>query len=149
MITSKLYFSLYRLFSFSIILIFSLILSIQDIKKMYVSIYVQLLSILCALLCHLFFAREGMWIYVISSLIMGTFYFIVRKITKCKLGPADVLFGFFQGLFIIPKLIPFCLIIEDCIAMIFINKKFIKEPFAFIPSMSFGLITCYIIQIFL
>ena len=141
--------TLYQIVSFSIILIFSLILSIQDIKHQTVEIHILGLSIFCTLICHIIFAREDMWLYIISSMIMGTFYFIVRKITKGKLGPADILFGFFQGLFIIPKLLPFCLIIEDCLALILINKKLIKAPIAFIPSMSFGLIVCYIIQIFL
>ena len=68
-----------------IILVFSLILSIQDIKCMEVGIYIQWLSIFCALGCHLIFARTEMWIYVLSSMIMGSFYFAVRKITKEKL----------------------------------------------------------------
>ena len=138
--------SLYTIISFSIILIFSIILSVQDIKKMTVSIYIQLASILTALACHMIFNREGMWIYILSSMICGTFYFAVKKITKDKLGPADVWFGFFQGLFLIPRLIPFCFIIEDVVALIVINKKFGKKPFAFIPFMSIGLIVCYIIQ---
>ena len=87
-----------------------------------------------------------MWIYIISSMICGTFYFAIRKITKGKLGPADVWFGFFQGLFLIPRLIPFCFIIEDVVALIVINKNFGKKAFAFIPFMSIGLIVCYIIQ---
>lgn len=140
--------SLYQIISITIILIFSLILSIQDIKHKAVETYILGLSIFCALICHIIFAREDMWLYIISSMIMGAFYFAVRKITKGKLGSADVLFGFFQGLFIIPRLLPFCLLIEDCLALILVNKKVIKEPFSFIPSMSFGLIVCYIIQIF-
>ena len=138
--------TLYSITSFSIILLFSLILSIQDIKKLEVSIHLQWVSIFAALICHLIFAREQMWIYIISSMICGTFYFAIRKITKGKLGPADVWFGFFQGLFLIPRLIPFCFIIEDVVALIVINKKFGKKPFAFIPFMSIGLIVCYIIQ---
>lgn len=139
----------YQIVSFAIILLFSLILSIEDIKKLSVSIYTQWVSIFCALICHLIFAREEMWIYIISSMIMGSFYFAVRKITKNKLGPADVWFGFFQGLFIIPRLIPLCFIIEDVIAVIFINKNLGKKQFAFIPFMSIGLIICFIIGVLL
>ena len=139
--------SLYQIVSFSIILIFSLILSIQDIKTKSVSLFIQWASVFAALICHMIFAREGMWINIISSMIMGSLYFAVRKVTKGKLGAADVWFGFFQGLFIIPQLIPFCLIIEDCLALIFINKRYVKEPFPFIPFMSIGLVISYIISI--
>ena len=138
--------SLYTIISFSIILIFSIILSVQDIKKMTVSIYIQWASIFTALACHMIFNREGMWVYILSSMICGAFYFAVRKITKDKLGPADVWFGFFQGLFLNLQMIPFCFIIEDVIALIVINKKFGKKPFPFIPFMSIGLVACFIIQ---
>ena len=138
--------SLYTIFSFSTILIFSIILSVQDIKKMTVSIYIQWASIFTALACHMIFNREGMWVYILSSMICGAFYFAVKKITKDKLGPADVWFGFFQGLFLNLQMIPFCFIIEDVIALIVINKKFGKKPFPFIPFMSIGLVACFIIQ---
>ena len=130
-----------------IILIFSLILSIQDIKRMEVGIYIQWLSIFCALGCHLIFARTEMWIYVLSSMIMGTFYFTVRKITKEKLGPADVWFGFFQGLFLVPKMIPVCFGIECIITLCVINKRFGKVQFPFIPFMAAGLIAAFLIQV--
>ena len=78
---------------------------------------------------------------------MGCFYFAVRKITKDKLGSADVWFGFFQGLFLTPILIPICLAIESIAALIIINKRFGKKKFAFIPFMSFGLVASYIIGI--
>lgn len=138
--------SLYSVISFSIIMLFSIILSVEDIKKLSVNIYIQWLSIFAALTCHLIFNREGMWIYILSSMICSAFYFAVRKITKNKLGPADVWFGFFQGLFLIPQMIPFCFIIEDLVTLIVINKNFGKKQFAFIPFMSIGLIACFIIQ---
>ena len=137
--------TLYSIVSFCIILIFSIVLSLQDIKKMTVGIYIQGASIFAALTCHLIFTREMMWIYILSSMIIGCFYFAVRKITKNKLGPADVWFGFFQGLFLTPILIPICLAIESIAALIIINKKFGKERFPFIPFMSLGLIASYII----
>ena len=139
--------SLYTITSFSIILLFSLVLSIQDIKKLSVSIYIQWVSIFAALICHMIFNREGMWIYILSSMICGTFYFAVRKITKNNLGPADVWFGFFQGLFLVPKMIPVCFGIEVIVTLCVINKRFGKERFAFIPFMSAGLIAAYIIQL--
>ena len=142
-------FSLYQIICFFIIVIFSLILSVQDIKKMVVGIYIQWVSIFTALVCHLIFAREVMWIYILSSMICGAFYFAVRKITKEKLGPADVWFGFFQGLFLVPKMLPLCFGIECLVTLCVINKRFGKEKFPFIPFMSVGLIAAFIIQVLL
>ncbi|MCR4948243.1 MAG: hypothetical protein K6A15_03710 [Treponema sp.] len=137
----------YLIVSFFIILIFSIILSVQDIKRMSVDIYIQWVSIFVALACHLIFARETMWIYILSSMFCGAFYFAVRKITKDKLGPADVWFGFFQGLFLIPKMIPVCFGIECLTALCVINKRFGKVKFPFIPFMATGLIAAFLIQV--
>ena len=115
---------------------------------MTVGIYIQCASIFSALACHLVFNREGMWLYILSSMICGAFYFAVRKITKNKLGPADVWFGFFQGLFLIPKMIPLCFGIEVIVTLCVINKRFGKEKFPFIPFMSVGLIVAFIVQEF-
>jgi hypothetical protein len=116
---------------------------------MTVGIYIQCTSIFSALACHLIFNREGMWLYILSSMISGAFYFAVRKITNEKLGTADVWFGFFQGLFLIPKMIPVCFGIECFVTLCVINKRFGKLKFPFIPFMAVGLISAYIIQIFL
>ncbi len=141
--------TLYQLVSLAIILIFSLILSIQDIKQMSVGLYIQWASVFAALTCHLIFARSEMWIYILSSMLLGAFYFLVRIITKNKLGPADVWFGFFQGLFLLPKMIPLCLASEVILALCLLNKKIGKKPFPFIPYMSFGLLVGFIVQFFL
>ena len=114
---------------------------------MTVGIYIQWLSIFAALSCHLIFNRQWMWIYIISSMICGLFYFVVRKITKGKLGPADVWFGFFQGLFLVPMILPLCFGIEALAALCVINKRFGKVKFPFIPFMAAGLIAAYIIQL--
>jgi len=139
----------YHLVSLAIILIFSIILSIQDIKQMSVSLYILIGAILAALICQLIFAPSDMWIYLISSLIFGSLYFITRKITKNKLGSADIWFGFFQGLFLFPKMIPFCLGTEVILAFCFVNKKIGKKPIPFIPFMSFGLILTFVLQFFI
>ncbi len=138
--------SLHLIISFLIILIFSLILSIQDIKHMEVGIYIQWTSVYAALLCHIVFARENIWLYIISSMIMGAICFFIRKITKNKLGPADVWYGFFQGLFLFPKFIPLCLLIQALAALIIENKKFGKKSFPFIPYMSASLIISFLLQ---
>ena len=138
---------LYQLLLFSIIVIFSLILSLQDIKKMTVRFYLPWAGIIAALACHLIFARETMWIYILSGTLMGAFYFAVRMITKGKLGMADVWFGIFQGLFLVPKMIPVCLGVEVIISLCAVNKRFGKEKFPFIPFMAVGLFAAYIIQL--
>lgn len=114
---------------------------------MTVSIYIQWASVFAAMACHMIFARETMWIYILSSMFCGAFYFAVRKITKDKLGPADVWFGFFQGLFLIPKMIPVCFGIECLTALCVINKRFGKVRFPFIPFMAAGLIAAFLIQV--
>ena len=140
--------TLYYIVSLAIILIFSIILSVQDIKILAVGIYIQWASIFCALICHLIFARHEMWIFIISSMILGTLYFLIRKITKDKLGSADVWFGFFQGLFLHPVMLWVCLAIETLLALIVENKKIGHKKFPFIPYMSAGLICTYFIQFF-
>ncbi len=114
---------------------------------MTVSIYVQWASIFAALACHMIFARETMWVYILSSMFCGAFYFAVRKITKDKLGPGDVWFGFFQGLFLIPKMISVCFGIEVIVTLCVINKRFGKVKFPFIPFMAAGLIAAFLIQV--
>ena len=136
-----------QIFSFSIILIFSLFLSVQDVKKMSVNLYILWAAILSALVCQVIFTRETAWIYILSGILCGAFYFIVRKITKGKLGTADVLFGIFQGLFLVPKLLPLCFGIECLVTLFVINQRLGKERFPFIPFMSVGLITTFIIQV--
>ena len=81
-------------------------------------------------------------------MILGTLYFLIRKITKDKLGSADVWFGFFQGLFLQPVMLWVCLAIETVLALIVENKKIGHQKFPFIPYMSAGLIAAYLIQFF-
>ena len=140
--------TLYQIVSLVIILFFSIILSVQDIKRLEVGLYIQWASIFCALICHIIFAREQMWIFIISSMILGTIYFAIRKITKNRLGPADVWFGFFQGLFLYPIMIWVCLAIETVLALVIENKKIGHKQFAFIPYMAAGLIGAVLIQYF-
>ena len=139
-------FSLFQVLSFVIILVFSIILSLQDIKQLAVGTYIQWLSIFCALICNIVFNRREMWIFILSGMIFGLLYFLVRKISKNKLGIADVWFGFFQGLFLLPQMIAVCIAIETIIALCVINKKLGKAAFPFIPFMSAGLIISYIVQ---
>ena len=138
--------SIYQLISFFIILLFSLIFCWQDIKAQKIKVWLLWLSILCAFICQLIFVRRDIWINILTSLMAGLFYFIVRKISKNRLGLADVWFGFFQGMFLTPLLLPFCFGAES-VAALLLNKKISRERFAFIPYMSFGLILSYIIYL--
>ncbi|MBO4532397.1 MAG: hypothetical protein J5726_01680 [Treponema sp.] len=140
--------TLYHIVSLVIILIFSIILSVQDIKHMEVGVYIQWASIFCALICHIVFARHEMWIFIISSMILGAMYFLVRKITRGKLGPADVWFGFFQGLFLHPLMLWVCLAIETVLALVVENRKIGHQKFPFIPYMAAGLVGAYLLQVF-
>ena len=115
---------------------------------MEVVIYMQCASNICALICHIILALQEMWIFILSSMILGALYFLIRKITKDKLGPADVWFGFFQGLFLHPLMLWVCLAIETVLALIIENRKIGHNKFPFIPYMSAGLIVAYLIQIF-
>ena len=138
--------TLYQIVSSAIILLFSIILSVQDIKRLEVGIYIQWASIFCALICHIIFARQQLWIFIISAMIFGALYFAVRKITKNRLGTADVWFGIFQGLFLYPDKLWICLAAEVLLALCIVNKKIGQKAFPFIPFMSFGLILSFIIQ---
>lgn len=116
---------------------------------MTVGLYIEWAAIFSALICQLIFARESIWIFILSSLLAGAFYYCVRKITRDKLGMADVWFGFFQGLFLLPKLLPLCFGLECLAVLCLVNKKIGKKAFPFIPYMSFGLISAFIIQLFI
>ena len=82
-------------------------------------------------------------------MILGALYFAVRKITKNRLGTADVWFGIFQGLFLFPDKLWICLAIETLPALIIENKKIGQKAFPFIPYMSAGLIGTYLIKVLL
>jgi len=135
--------SLYKCFSLSVILIFSLILSIQDIRRQKVNLFIEWLAILTAFLLQIFLNQKNILPSILTSLAMGAFYFLVRKLTKNKLGMADVWFGFFQGLFLTPFLIPVCLGIEALTALLFfLIKKNKTGPVPFLPFMAIALTVC-------
>ena len=110
--------------------------------------HLQWSSIFFALLCQFIFALHEMWIFIISSIILGAIYFLIRKITKDKLGPADVWFGFFQGLFLHPLMLWVCLAIETIAALCIEIKKIGHKKFPFSPYMTAGLIGDWLIQFF-
>ena len=139
---------IYKIISLVLILIFSVILSVQDIKGMAVNVYIVCLAILCGVINQLIFARNEIWLYILSSIFMGVFYFVVRKITRGRFGGGDLMYGLFQGIFLKPLFLPLCMIIEVLASLLFLNKKR-EKAIPFIPFMSSGLLAAWLIQIFI
>ena len=131
---------------FFVILTFSIILSIQDVKHKSINIFILIIGIISALIIQIFSNWDNILLFISSSFILGLFYFFIKIITKNKLGKADIYFGIFQGIFLLPSVIPLCLIIESMISLIFVCKIFKEKSFPFIPFMSVGLIISFYIQ---
>lgn len=135
--------SLYILILLTICIFFSVICSIQDIKEKSVNNILLVFANLSVLLCHFIFDLKNIWIYLLSAFISGSFYFLVRKFSKNKLGFADVIFGIFQGFFVPFSEFYICIFIELFLVLpfFFILGKDKKIPF--IPFMSFSLIIVF------
>lgn len=129
-----------------VIVVFSIWISICDIKSMAISNFLFLACNLCAVTVQFVFNFEYVWIKLLSALIFGAVYFIVRKITRNKLGMGDVWFGVFQGLCLVPKMLPVCLGVETVLAFVVMGRRMKKgEKLPFIPFMSFALFISFII----
>lgn len=139
--------SVYNIVLLAVIIIFSGICSYQDLKTMKIQDYPLWGACYAALICHLIFNREGMWIYVLSGMISGFLYYLIRLISKRKLGIGDVYFGFFQGLCLPFIWLPACILIETLSAFIIINKKIGHVAFPFVPFMSLGLFISYVLSL--
>lgn len=126
-------------------IVFSVIMSVQDFKKMSVTGWIFYLSWAVALLNHVIFNRQDIFLYGLSTIIFAAVYFVVKILSKNKFGTGDVYFGIFQGITgILPKNIWICVSLETILALIFILiKKDRKIPF--IPFMALGMIITYFI----
>lgn len=126
-------------------IVFSVIMSVQDFKKMSVTGWIFYLSWAVALLNHVIFNRQDIFLYGLSTIIFAAVYFVVKILSKNKFGIGDVYFGIFQGITgILPKNIWICVSLETILALIFILiKKDRKIPF--IPFMALGMIITYFI----
>lgn len=129
-----------------VIVIFAVLCSIQDIKHMEVNNYSLWCACGIALILQIVFNYKNCWIFIASGLFSGVLYFAVRKITKGKLGMADVYFGIFQGLCLHFIWLSVCIGIEILLVLITINKNFKNQKFPFIPFMSASLIITFILQ---
>lgn len=138
----------YNIFLFFLLLVVSVVLSVQDIKRLSVKKWVIFSGCLLAILIHFCFNPKQLYIYLFSSAVFALIYFLTFIFSKNKLGKADIYFGIFQGMFLLPKLIWFCLVLEVLFAFLcvcFIKVKIKKLPF--IPFMSLALLITFVLSI--
>lgn len=132
-----------------VIVLFSVINSYHDIRDMKVYDYPLWFACYSAIICHMIFNRQNLWIYILSGMISGMFYYCIRLISKKNLGIGDVYFAFFQGFCLHVKYLPICFIIEVVITLIVMNKKIGRESFPFVPFMAVGLFITYVLELFI
>ena len=137
------------------ILIFAVLLSVYDIRNFSVPLWRLILGTVGLLVLRIIFYINTVYLYLISAAILTMIYFLVKLITRGKLGTGDILFGLFQGLGFRPQFIWICLAVEAVIGLIFFlichyrkgnssNAK--KMPF--IPFMACGLLVSFLIDCF-
>lgn len=130
----------------TVIIILSTAASVQDIKSMKIFDWNILAGCLAMAACHFIFNKGSLIWYLCSAIILGTFYLAAKIITHGKLGNADIYFGFFQGLCILPQYIWIILITETLFgAAAFLILK--KKTIPFIPVMSAALITGFVVKL--
>lgn len=129
------------------LLFFSIILSVQDIKNLKISNLMIFLGISISTIIHLLLNISECWHYYISALSFGLFYLLCWIISKRKLGLGDVYFGIFQGLFVQVKWLPVVIGIEVIFALFYVLFKKRDRPFCFIPFMSLSLFITFILSL--
>ena len=134
--------SFYSVCLLFVILFFSIVCSISDIKKRKVSNWIIFAGCFFVILINLILNRAVWWHQLISGTFCGLFYLSIRLITKGKLGTADIYFGIFQGLCLPWNLLPISFALELSAAPF---ALLLKKPLPFIPFMSFGLIITTVI----
>ncbi len=137
---------MYNIVLLVVIVIFSVINSYHDIRDMKVYDYPLWFACYAVLICHIIFNRQNLWIFILSGMVTGAFYYLIRLASKKKLGIGDVYFGFFQGLCIPIIYFPICFIIEVITTVIVMNKKIGKVSFPFVPFMAVGLLVTFCLE---
>ena len=141
----------------AVVFLFSLACADQDIREKRVPNLVLITAIVCGLILRCVFDIQNLWLSALCGLGAGLFYFIVRLITRGRLGMADVLFGVFQGVILFPVPLFVCVLIECLSAAVWFLILRLKHRdatgeksgrIAFIPFMAAGLIISYLISIF-
>ena len=134
-----------------ILVVFSVIMSIYDIRTLEIPDKPYYISCFLVTLAQGIFFRQTILLHFISALIFLALYYLVRWITRGQLGLGDIYFGLFQGLCLRPAVIWICLAVETAtgliafLIIILVKKtKGIKIPF--IPFMSIGLLTAFLID---
>ena len=137
-----------------LILVFSLWLSLCDIKSLQLPLWGILTAGLTLLAVRIFFYKWDSLYYLLSSAILTAIYFITKIITKNKLGSGDLLFGIFQGVGFKPQYIWICLAVETVsglIAFIIVRagkKSLGTKKMPFIPFMASGLLVSFLVDCF-
>lgn len=143
-----------------IILTVCLICSIQDIKTRKVSNVIIFTSCSVMLIYNAIFARSVFLSTLLSALLIFLIFFLGKLIMKEKLGSADVYFSIFIGLSLnyLYALSAILISIITCTIFILIynlifklrksKKQSTKLKVPFIPFMSAGLTTSYLISLF-
>ena len=137
-----------------IILVFSIISSIYDIKFLAVPLWPCITGIILLFAARIIFNTQNCYLYFLSATLLTIIYFAVKLVTKNKLGTGDILFGVFQGLGFRPQFIWICLLCETILALIFfmIKKSHSQDEtkkMPFIPFMASGLLIAFIVDCFL
>ncbi len=134
--------SLYNICLLILTFVFSLILSIQDIKERLVSNWLLLVAGVLLLGCQLWFNIRLHWLFLLSGIAAGVFYLIVRILSKNRFGIGDVYFGIIQGIVVPIEYFWLCICIQVVAAfiywLVFRKKKTFRIPF--IPFMSLGML---------
>lgn len=139
----------FTVFFLIIVIFFSIICSIQDLKQMSVNKILLIFANLSVAIFHLVYDLKTSWIYFLSAIIFGLFYFLVRKISKNKFGLGDVFFGIFQGFCLHPYLLSVCVFLEILSTLPFLKHLKKIKKFPFIPFMAFSLVITLVIFDFL
>ena len=133
----------------TVIVLFSIICSVCDIRAKSVPVWLLVTGPSVTAIFKLIFERpfNGWWLITAAG--AGLFYFIVRLVTRGKLGMADVLFGVFQGMVLSSQHLLLCILIEcgfAALAFFIIHKRASGKSLPFIPFMAGGLIISYLIS---
>lgn len=138
---------LFTFLMWAFILIFSVIASIQDIKKQKVWNLVIFSGIFAVLFLNLLLNHKNLPAVFLSAFVYGFFYFCVKVISKDRFGIADIYFGIFQGICLSVKILPLCVLLEVVLALVILNKRLCKGGFPFIPFMAASLVICNLLQL--
>lgn len=140
----------YFLFQFIITAVFSVILSIQDIKSRKISNWILILFAVCALTVSVIFNFKSWYLFLISAVLSGIFYLLIYFVSRKKLGFGDIYFGITQGFVLLPQYLWICIVTETACALIFaaLNRKNLDKQIKlpFIPFMSAGLIAAFSVR---